>query len=142
MDPASIISFIGFGVQVVDGISKLKDFLDDVRDAPDYVRKLQGELDLLLRSIQAFHNIDESRSIQISEDLQTLVKEVSKKVQEQIEDVLELLEKLLPSGRTGRPRKLWNKINVVLKKDKVTKLIGELERAEKTLETAQKAMER
>ncbi|MCJ1434160.1 hypothetical protein MMC27_003527 [Xylographa pallens] len=142
MDPASIISFIGFGVQVVNGISKLKGFLDDVQDAPDYIRKLQSELDLLLRSIQIFYKVDEARSIPVPEDVQTLVEEASNKVQEQIEDVLEILEKLFPSGRTGRPRKLWNKVNVVLKKDKVTKLIGELERAEKTLETAQRAMER
>ncbi|MCJ1416433.1 hypothetical protein MMC32_002769 [Xylographa parallela] len=142
MDPASIISFIGFGVQVVNGISKLKGFLDDVQDAPDYIRKLQSELDLLFRSIQIFYKVDEARSIPVPEDVQTLVEEASNKVQEQIEDVLEILEKLLPSGRTGRPRKLWNKVNVVLKKDKVTKLIGELERAEKTLETAQRAMER
>ncbi|MCJ1393351.1 hypothetical protein MMC18_006224 [Xylographa bjoerkii] len=142
MDPASIISFIGFGVQVVDGILKLKGFLDDVQDAPDYIRKLQSELDLLLRSIQIFHRVDEARRIPVPEDVQTLVVEASEKVQEQIEDIIELLQKLFPSGRIGGPRKLWNKVNVVLRKDKVTKLIGELERAEKTLETAQRAMER
>ena len=142
MDPASaIISFIGFGVPVVDGILKLKGFLNDVQDAPDYVQKLQSELDLLIRSINLFRKVDQTRSISVPEDIQTLVEEASGRVQEQIEDVLELLQKLIPSGRTGRPRKLWNKVNVVLKKDKVTKLIEELERAEKTLQMVHRAME-
>lgn len=142
MDPASLVAFIGFGIQVVGIISQLIDFLEKVKDAPDNVRKLREELILLRRLVKTFRASEETREVPVPEDLRELVEDASKRVEEQVGDLLTLLKKTLPEGKSGRPRQLWNKVKAVLQEDKVNRLTAELERAKGTLGMAQQTLQR
>lgn len=142
MDPASLVAFLGFSIQVVEIISDLIDFLGKVKDAPENVRKLREELIFLNRLVKTFRAIEEIRQVAVPADLRTLVDDASVRVEEQVGDLLKLLKKTLPEGKSGRPRQLWNRVKTVLQEDKVKKLITELERAKGTLVMAQQTMQR
>lgn len=142
MDPASIVAFIGFGAQAVDGILRLKDFLQEVHDAPQYIQDLRTELDLLRRSLESFSNIDKNTVVTIPLDIRVLVQEASIRALQQINSLLRLLNKTLPEGKACHRRHLWSKIKAVLQKETVMQLIADLERAKSTLEIAQRILDR
>ncbi|MCJ1283180.1 hypothetical protein MMC26_002507 [Xylographa opegraphella] len=142
MDPASIIAFIGFGAQCVDSFLKLKDFLEEVQDAPEYVQDLRNELDLLRHTVDNFNELDSEYISSIPDDVRYLVEAASSRTHRQVLALLKLLNETLPDGRTSRPRHLWNKVKSVLQKEKVSKLIDDLERAKTTLEMAQRIVDR
>ncbi|MCJ1400902.1 hypothetical protein MMC11_004113 [Xylographa trunciseda] len=142
MDPASIVAFIGFGAQCVDSILRLKDFLEEVQDAPEYVQDLRKELDLLKHTVESFNEVDTESIASIPDDVRDLVEVASLRAHRQVLALLKLLNESLPDGKTSRPRNLWNRVKAVLQKEKVSKLVDDLERAKTTLEMAQRIVDR
>ena len=126
----------------MDGILKLEKFLEEVQDAPEYVHDLRNELDLLKHTVENFNKFDAEYIASIPADVRDLVEAASLRTHRQVLALLKLLNETLPDGKTSRPRHLWNKVKSVLQKEKVSKLIDDLERAKTTLEMAQRIVDR
>ena len=136
MDPASVLTFIGFGAQTVGVIQQLLSFLSAVRDAPSSVQDFIHELEILEDVIFASTQ-DEEKLEHTSERARKAYQKALGAVDQQCRALLGLLEAALPKKGAGRRKRIWNAVNFVSKEEKFAKLLEGLERAKSSLCMAQ-----
>ena len=138
---ASAIAFLGLATQVAAGLSKLYDFLQDLKEAPEVAKKLTRELELLKDIISTF-TLNQGDGSFITSSTRDAVQDALHMVRDRSDTLYTLLRKSLSTPSSSRAKKLWDNANAVFQNTKVTKLITELERAKRMLQWAFQAVER
>ena len=138
---ASLAAFIGLTQQVVQGIVKLHDFLQDVKKAPEAAKKLMRELELL-QDIMLTLAMQTGDSDFITSRAAPAVQNALQLIKDTCDSLFTLLRKNLSAAESSRTKKLIDNINAVFQNKKVIKLIAELERVKGSLQLACQVAER
>jgi hypothetical protein len=118
---AAVVSFVGLGGQVLQGLTVLYGFFEDIRDAPRYVQTLKIEL-LVLRGI-----VERIESQRTTNDV--AVQNALKYCLSWTEKLEKLIRKYDPTAVSSRRKRLWNDIHVAFRKEKLGKYTEALRRA-------------
>jgi hypothetical protein len=129
---ANVVAFIGLAGQVIQGCQYIKTILDDVKDAPDDIRSLHTEINLLTRTLETFKNA--LVELSHSETHVEIGGEAKLALDYCEEAIAGLLKSIL---KIKRPGSKWGQIKFAFSKDKVSKHIGRVERAKGYIATAQ-----
>ena len=138
---ASLAAFIGLTQEVVLGIIQVYNFVQDVKKAPEAAKKLKRELELLQDIVSSFA-IQERDSALVALSTAKAVEDALRLIKDTCESLSKVLRKNLSAAESSRTKKLLDNINSVFQNKKVTKLIGELERAKGSLQLAYQLAER
>lgn len=117
----SIVGVAGFAGQLVKSSKFLYDFFKGIRDAPDDVRKLLEELEIL-GSI--FGNIQNSFT---GHDLE--LEMALKYCEQRINELIRLIKASDPSKVPKKRQRLWKQFKIALNNSEIAKHVGNLERA-------------
>ncbi|MCJ1402376.1 hypothetical protein MMC11_005596 [Xylographa trunciseda] len=136
MDIASpIAGFIGLANLVLTGVSSLIDFFGRIQAAPDYIKAIELELEImrdLILAARASHEYLQAvkynvRSLAIAVDI----------CQSEVAKLEELIRRFYPNLELGGRDKLWSQVSVALRQKKFTKYYEGLHRASTLLSTVQ-----
>lgn len=127
---ASVVSFVGFTGQILQGCLFIRNFLDDMEDAPAYIQTLRSELLNFQTSIQAFQSALGSENI-IGEDARQVLEFSNKSIAE--------LQELLATLDKKRNGTLLN-FSSVIRKNRIMKHVENLKSARLQLLSAQSNM--
>ena len=142
MDPASLVAFIGFGVQVVDVIKRLLDLIAQVKDAPNSVQRLRTELEILESIVGAAVRDDGEKFKHATVESCTAYQKALDAVNQLCGALLALLKNTLPRGSASRRKRLLGSLNFAFQEEKLAGLVMELERAKSSLLLAQMGIAR
>ena len=137
MDPVSVVALVGFGLQAIDTIRKLLDFLEQVKDAPSSVQRLKSELQILEGIVNTTIEDDKPKLEDVSERTFKTYQKALEAVSHQCQALLTLLEKTLAKNGMSRRKRLLNSLNYAFREDEFMKLIEDLERAKSSFQLAQ-----
>lgn len=135
---ASVVAFVGIAGQLLQGVSTVYNFLGDIQDAPDEIKQLNAELNVLKMILE--NMITYPQAICRSKEALESVGVAMEMVQNQVTKLKELVEKYNIKS-IGRRKLLWSNINIAFRKKKFAKYISNLDRARKLLEMAQSLVE-
>jgi hypothetical protein len=129
---ASVIGFVGFAGQILQGFLFVQNFLEAVEDAPADIEVLRSELLIFQTSLDTFqHTLNDVGDDAISEDVR-LALEYSNKI---INELRKVVSKL-GDGRHG----CMTNFSMAVRKVRISKHVKTLERARTLLLCAQMNM--
>jgi hypothetical protein len=117
---ASVVAFIGLAGQVIQGCQYTHTILDDVKNAPDDIRSLHTEINLLDRTLETFNHEVIGAETKLALDY----------CEEAMAGLLKLILKIRKTGNS------WSQIKFAFSKDKISKHISRVERAKGYISTA------
>ncbi|KAM0799759.1 hypothetical protein BDR22DRAFT_279431 [Usnea florida] len=136
MDPLSgIASVLSVADVAVRSCERLREFISDLRDAPQSVQRLRRTIqntESVLRSV--WLNVAEFNSSTLATEYHEVLPEAVERCLEEIRADLNLLEKLLAPGELGRD--IGARIRHVLSKKSITDILGRLEDQQNLLSLA------
>jgi hypothetical protein len=123
---ASVMGIASFGITILDGIRKAKDFWDAMKEAPDDIRYMLKELDTLKLVLEDIHTKHTDQlPISSAAELQCL---------ELCREGVEVLKKLIQNlNSIVEKRRRFSNAKVVLKKETIKKLQDQLGSAQRIL---------
>ncbi|KAI9845927.1 MAG: hypothetical protein M1837_004463 [Sclerophora amabilis] len=130
---AAVVSFVTLAAQIVKGIKTLHDFWADVEDAPDDVRRVIDDLNMMNGLLRQLASEDEANK-SADDHLPT---QMLKYCMENLEEALSFLKSLKVGFEDGKPVKKWSRIKVVLgKTERINKCRSVLGSLKSTLSLA------
>jgi hypothetical protein len=128
---ASVVAFIGLAGQVIQGCQYTHTILDDVKNAPDDIRSLHTEINLLDRTLETFKNL--LTQLSNTGNHEVIGAETKLALDYCEEAMAGLLKLILKIRKTGNS---WSQIKFAFSKDKISKHISRVERAKGYISTA------
>lgn len=122
---AGVISIAGFAGQLAQSSAFLYNFFKDLKNAPEYVRSLSNELQVITSILIT---IEKSFNIQ-DRDLEHALKYCEQTING-LSDIIRTVE---PVPNLKKQQKLWKQFNAALKGSELAKRLGTLERAKTML---------
>ena len=136
---SSVVAFVGFAGQLLQGVSFIYDFLSDIRDAPEDIKHLNTRLALLRSILQ--NMIVHSQAVCASSAMFGVVQEAMELVHKQINDLRDLIKDCSPS-RSGQKAVIWSNLSIAFRKNNIAKCITNLDQAKDLLQMAQMSLNR
>jgi len=109
---ASGIAVVSIAIQLADSVKKLYDFWSSVKDAPESIRAIAKELELLSGILDKIEHGQHGTGSEISNVLESC--------REQVASLVTIVNSLVPGFEAeSRRTRTWSSLKAVFKKDKV-----------------------
>lgn len=129
---ASVVAFIGTAGQVLQGWQYISTLLDAIKDAPDDIKSLYTEVNMLIRILTGFKTV--LTDISRLSDHAAIESETKQALEYCEEAMAGLLKFLLKIKRAGTK---WSQLNFAFSKDKVSKHLSRIQSAKEHVLLAQ-----
>jgi len=129
---ASVVAFIGTAGQVLQGWQYISTLFDDVKDAPDDIKSLDREVNMLVRMLTGFKTV--LTDISHMDDHAAIGSETKQALDYCDEAMVGLMKFLLKIKRAGTK---WNQLRFAFSKDKVLKHLSRIQNAKEHILLAQ-----
>ena len=126
----SVIAVVSVAIQLAETIKKIYDFWSSVQDAPQDIRDIVKELQIILDVIKEIENDEWISKLESHSIIQTAAESCLDKVQ----SLYDFVGRFGSQGASsGRVRRTWSSIKVVLQKDKIENFKRSIEATKSTL---------